>query len=360
MEELRSELKTNTSDNITDQSRISHSLTPILFGAAAFQYLNSACELGLFEMLNKSPNITKDEISKKLNIKNRATDILLLGVSSLKLVSKTNDVYKNSIVIEDLFKNNLWHLFKDVVAFEQYVVYLSQVDFTESLKTNSNAGLHRVPGHGRDLYHRLHENPKIKKAFYDYMHSWTELSNFLLFKNVDFSKINKILDVGGGTGINAFAMARRYSHLKCTILEIPGTAKLLEKSIKQEGLSERISVIGKDMFASEFPKNHDCILFSHQLVIWTPEENIMLLKHAYNALPKDGSVIIFSSISKDDGTGPLMAALDSVYFATLPAEGGMIYSWNQYVNWLKESGFEKIEKIACYDWTPHGIIKATK
>ncbi len=335
-------------------------LTPILFGASAFQYLNAGCELGLFDLLHKASSLSKMEIREALKLQIRAIDTLLLGLTSLKLIEKTNEHYKNSFAISVLFENDQWSIFKDVVAFEQHIVYLSQVDFVESLKTNTNIGIKRIPGKGRDLYHRLSENPPLEKVFYKYMDSWTRLTNQHLLNNIDYFKIKSILDVGGGTGINSIAIAKKFPHIKSTIFEIPGSADIAQSNIDAAGLSDSITVHTGDMFAEDFPPNHDCVLFSHQLVIWTPEENITLMKKAYNMLPEGGKVIIFSSISNDEGTGPLMAALDSVYFSTLPAEGGMIYAWKQYEEWLKQSGFKNMTRVNCYGWTPHGIIQAIK
>lgn len=347
-------------DILKNESAELDTLTPILFGASAFQYLNAGCELGLFDVLHDKPDIDKEQIANILNLEKRAADILLLGVTSLKLLEKNADKYRNSEVINKLFADDIWQIFKDVVGFEQHVVYLGQADFVDSLRSNSNCGLKRIPGTGRDLYHRLSETPKLQSAFYRYMNSWTRLSNTLLFNNVDFKGVNKLLDVGGGTGINAIALANAFPHLSITVFEIPKTAEIVRSNIESAGVADRVKVIAGDMFADEFPKDHDCVLFSHQLVIWTPEENKQLLQKAYDALPKNGKTIIFSSISNDDGCGPLMAALDSVYFAALPAEGGMIYSWDQYTNWLDDIGYSDISTINCHSWTPHGIVLASK
>jgi predicted O-methyltransferase YrrM len=337
-----------------------HSLTPILFGASAFQYLNAGCELGLFDLLHDQSRLSKSEIADHLNLQPRAIDILLLGTTALNLTELKNDYYENSKSINYMFQENVWDIFKDVVAFEQHIAYLAQFDLADSLRQNSNIGLKRVPGVGRDLYHRLAENPHMQEVFYKYMDSWTRLTNQYLFSNVDFSGVNKVLDVGGGTGINAIALAKANPKLKATILEIPTTAPLTTENIARAGLSDRVDVHAGDMFASDFPKGYDLVLFSHQLVIWTPEENLVLLKRAYDALTSGGQIIIFNSISNDDFSGPLMAALDSVYFASLPAEGGMIYAWRQYVEWLTQAGFKDISRINCHAWTPHGIIQAVK
>jgi L-tyrosine C(3)-methyltransferase len=331
-------------------------LTPILFGASAFQQLNAACELGLFDLLYEWPDLCKAEIASEMNLQPRAIDILLLGTTALRLTEKTDTLYRNSKVMNDLVSNGTWQIFKDVVAFEQYICYLGQADFTESLRSNRNVGLCRVPGSATDLYRRLSENPHLQRVFYRYMHSWSELSNPLLFRNLDLSNAHKLLDVGGGDGVNAIGLVKAFPHLEVTVLELSGGANIARRKVAEAGLADRITIIEHDMFHGKFPEGNDCVLFSHQLVIWVPEENIALLKSAYQALKPGGRVAIFSSISNDEGSGPLMAALDSVYFAAIPAEGGMIYAWHQYEEWLREAGFKSFERVECGTWTPHGLI----
>ena len=72
-------------------------------------------------------------------------------------------------------------------------------------------------------------------------------------------------------------------------------------------------------------------------------QNLSLMRRVYDALPRGGEVVIFSSISSDDGDGPLMAALDSAYFVAVPCEGGMIHSWSDYKECLIEAGFRRIK-----------------
>lgn len=335
-------------------------LTPILFGAAAFQYLNAGCELGLFELLGKRPGLRKDEIARELGLQSRAIDILLLGTTSLKLLTKAKEAYRNCDVIDQLIHDGAWDGFKSVVAFEQHVVYEGQADFTASLRANTNVGLRRIRGTGRDLYHRLSENPELERVFYWYMRSWSELSNPLLIKNLDLSQHRRLIDAGGGDAVNAIALAKANPHLQITVLEIEGTVPIARQRIADAGLAERVQVVECDILHEAFPGGHDAVMFSHQLVIWTPQENIALMRRAHDALAPGGKIVVFSSISENDGAGPLMAALDSVYFAAIPAEGGMIYSYAQYEAWLREAGFHDVRSQHIGVWTPHGIVQATK
>jgi L-tyrosine C(3)-methyltransferase len=334
-------------------------LSWILFGHAAFQYLNAAAELNLFELLEEGP-LTKEEIGARLDLAERANDVLLLGCTSLGLLEKDDGRYRLARVLATLLPTPDWKRFKDTVAFEQYVVYEGQLDFTESLRTNTNAGLRRVRGSGRDLYHRLAENPHMEQVFYRYMRSWSELANRHLVAGLDLSETKRLLDCGGGDAVNSIALAEANPHLEVTVFEIPATKVIAEKKISEAGLSERVSVVGGDMFADPLPTGFDCVLFAHQFVIWTPEENTELLRKAYEVLPDGGRVAVFNSMSNDEGDGPVVAALDSVYFAALPAEGGMIYPWSVHERSMRDAGFRSVERIDCAGWTPHGLVIGTK
>ncbi|WP_228974815.1 methyltransferase [Streptomyces sp. DH12] len=335
-------------------------LSLLLFGHAAFQYLNAACELELLDLLMEREPLTADEIRDELRLAERAADILLLGCTALGLTCKEGDRYRVAPLITALAAEGTWSKIKDTVAFEQHIVYQGQVDFVASLRENTNVGLRHIPGDHPDLYHRFSRHPRLEGVFYRYMRSWSQLANDHLVAALDLADATRLLDCGGGDAVNACALAQSNPHLRATVLEIPASATLTEKRIAEAGLSDRVSVLPCDMFADAFPSGNDCVLFAHQLVIWTPEENTALLRKAHDALVPGGRVVIFNSMSDDEGDGPLVAALDSVYFATLPAEGGMIYPWRLHERCLREAGFSDIQRVPVPGWTPHGIIIAYK
>jgi hypothetical protein len=126
-------------------------------------------------------------------------------------------------------------------------------------------------------------------------------------------------------------------------------------------MDHRIRVVEGDVFLGEFPKDFDCFIFVHFLEIWSTEEISCLLKKAYNALPEGGRVIVYNSIASDEQDGPVFAGLDSAYFMSVPAHGGLIYSRKDYEQCFNSVGFKSVEYIPCQTWwTPHGVLKATK
>ena len=335
-------------------------LVLLLYGHSAFQSLYAGCELGVFELLAKQPDLSQAEIGQHLQLEDYPTKALLLGLTALKLIQKVDDKYRNSLVIQMLFLENTWKEFYDVVLFEARIVYPGSLDYVESLRQNRNVGLRQFQGKGPDLYHRLSENDGLESVFYNFMGSWSKLVNPLLVKNVDLSKFDRVVDVGGGDATNSITLAKAFPNINITLMDIPTSCKIAQKNIDDNQLSDRIQVLGSNIFVDEFPQDRDCFLFIHVLVIWSLEKNLTLLRRAYDALKPGGSVIIFNMMTSDDEDGPLMAALDSSYFVSIPHEGGMIYSWSDHEQCLREAGFTKMERIYCDFWAPSGIIVATK
>jgi len=331
-----------------------------LHGAAAFQYLYAGVKLGLFELLHKHKTCAASTIRSHLKLASASARCLLFGLSALKLITKNNGNYHNSEVIEKLFEQDEWEMFKKWTELEAAVMYVGQQDFVQSLKQDRNVGLKRFHGTGKTIYDKLGQNSTLHKIFFDYMQAYSAYAFRHLLKKIDFKTAKKILDVGAGGGGNAIQLARKHPHLTVALLDLHLAQKLAEKNISRSKLSKRIKFQTTDIFKDDFPNNQDCVLFVHQLVIWSKKQNLLLLIRAYKALNKNGRVIIFSSIANDSEDGPLMAALDTIYFKSIAAGEGMIYPWKDYEKMLCRAGFKRIKKFRCKTWTPHGIIIATK
>lgn len=335
-------------------------LVLLLYGHSAFQNLHAGCELGVFELLWKQPELSQAEIAQRLQLAAYPAKALLLGLTALKLIQKVDDKYRNSLVIQMLFLENTWQEFYDVVLFEAKIVYRGSIDYVESLRQNQNVGLRQFKGQGPDLYNRLHEDPGLDQVFYNFMGSWSKLVTPLWLEKIDFSGFRNVVDVGGGDATNSISLAKAFPDLNITLLDIPDSCKIARRHIEQQQLTDRIQVVGGDIFVDEFPKDQDCFLFIHVLVIWSLDKNTTLLRQAYEALKPGGSLILFNMMTSDEEDGPLMAAMDSSYFVSIPHEGGMIYSWKDHEQCLRDAGFTQMKRISCDFWAPSGIIVATK
>jgi hypothetical protein len=335
--------------------------TLCLMGHSAFQYVYAGLELRLFELLAGRPGMRREEVARALRLQYAPSRCLLLGLTALGFLHRSGGAYSNGPFVADLVRRNKLDLLTKFARFQARIAYPGQLDFLDSLTSNRNAGLRRLPGTGKDLYTRLGEDPALGAVFFDFMSAWSEESLPLLLDAVDFSDRRRLADVGGGDATIAVGLARAYPDLAVRILDIAPVCALAEERIRAHALSHRVEALPRDAFRDEFPPGCDCFLFAHFLVIWAPEENIVLLRKAHDALPRGGRVVIFNSIASDTEDGPLFAALDAAYFMAVPAPGGLIYSWKDYEDWLHEAGFADVRRVPCHSWlTPHGALVGVK
>jgi SAM-dependent methyltransferase len=115
----------------------------------------------------------------------------------------------------------------------------------------------------------------------------------ILNKNVAFNEVKAILDVGGGDGTIACALAQKHSHLSLTVYNVPEAVKLANKKVSDQKLSDRIKVVeGNFLKDQSFPKGFDLILFSRVLCDWPEEVCEKLIKMAYESLSEGGYIVI--------------------------------------------------------------------
>jgi SAM-dependent methyltransferase len=333
----------------------------LLFSAAAFQTLRAACETGLLDALSES-SLDRAELTNRIGVRGRWLDTLLTAASAAGLVVRDpTGRYAITEVLRPAVRGAEWDLFKATVAFEHYITYRGIEMFTESLVNETNAGIIRFPGQAGDsLYVRLTGDPQLREVFYTYMRAWSRIGGPVLWDALVGLAPLRLLDIGGGDGVHAIVAVSRIPALRATIVDLAEAADVSRLRIADECLTERITVVGADIFSDEFPPGHDVVLFAHQLVIWTENENEVLLRKANRALPMGGHVVIFSSMTDDTEDGPFIAAMASIYHTAIPVEGGRIYPWLYYEGWLADAGFGNFRRIRSDSWTPHGVIVATK
>ena len=320
-------------------------LRELFYAHYRFQYLSAGYRLGLFELLGRQPGLTHPEIAARLELQPQPARILLLGCTSAGLLRKDDDRYWNSPVAAPLAASPT-EVPAAFVPWEQHVNYRPMAWFYDSLKAGTNVGLRKeIPGDGATLYERLALNPQLETTFHNMMGSVSRLVAADLVQRLDLSGYTHLLDVGGGTAVNATYLARRWPNLRVTIIDLPTIAATANEKIAAAGLAEQVTAVGLDVFRDEFPRGCDAVLFGHFLEIWSVERNRALVTKAARAVDPGAGVFVVTPGANDDGTGPDLAAALSAYFLTVASGEGMVYTGAEYEEWLLDAGFEPTGRL---------------
>ena len=194
---------------------------------------------------------------------------------------------------------------------------------------------------GEDPWRAHREDPERARAFTRAMHSISERPGRALAEGFDFSRGGRLLDLGGGSGALAIALARRWPELRCTVVDLPEVCELAREYVAAAGLEGRVDTLAADFFGDPLPEA-DWVLLSQILHDWTPERGAELLRRVRGRLRPGGRVLVHEKLVDDDGGGPLANAL--VDLDMLVWTEGQQYSARSLGELLESCGFEPVSR----------------
>ena len=162
-----------------------------------------------------------------------------------------------------------------------------------------------------------------------------------LAKALDLSQHTALLDIAGGSGIYACALAAKNPHLRTTVLERPPVDRIATECIAKQGCTDRVSVHAGDIFADPLPTGFDVHLWSNALHDWDEADVRRLLAKSDASLPRGGLIIIHDAFINAEKTGPLHIAEYSALLMNITE--GKCYSIGEYRTFLSELGFDWLE-----------------
>jgi SAM-dependent methyltransferase len=169
------------------------------------------------------------------------------------------------------------------------------------------------------------------------------------------AKARRFLDLGGGPGSYAIALARRHPGLEGIVLDQAVT--VARQLIRKHHMEKRLRVRAGSIFTADLGSGYDAVLVSNVIHVFDAKENRILLKRVRDALRPGGKVLIVEFFLDDTRTRPAKASLFSLMMY-LFTESGQCYSWRETEGWLKTLGFGRFKRRRV---TPDiGTLEATK
>jgi demethylspheroidene O-methyltransferase len=127
-----------------------------------------------------------------------------------------------------------------------------------------------------------------------------------------------LMDLGGGEGVFAAAVAQRWPHLRLVVFDLPEVAHRAQGRLAALGLSARATAVGGDFTTDTLPAGADIISLV-RVVHDHDDDRVMALLHAARrALPDDGVLLLAEPMA---GTAGAQAMGDAYFGLYLWAMG---------------------------------------
>ncbi|MBM4124327.1 MAG: methyltransferase domain-containing protein [Nitrospira sp.] len=165
----------------------------------------------------------------------------------------------------------------------------------------------------------------------------------------------RFLDVAGGPGSYAIALAERYPRLTGTIIDQHvSTARAL---IRRHHLQRRLTLRRGDLFSIDLGTGYDAAVAANILHDFNERENRTLLERIHAALRPSGKLFVVEFFLDGTLTKPAEAALFSLVMYKFTASGRS-YAWRAVEGWLRRLGFGRLRRRPITAGI--GLLEATK
>ncbi len=327
----------NTTQVQVDPSKIMQIGT----GFMATKTLLTAVNMELFTILAKR-ELTGKEIQSRLGLHNRnlydfLDALVALGFLKRKGLKETS-IYKNAEDTELFLDKNKPSYMGGILEMCNNRLYPFWNDLEDGLKTGLPQN--ETKNGGKPIFEAVYADPKKLREFVGAM-GGVQMGNFIAFsKQFDFSNYKTLCDVGGAGGFLAAHVTLNNQHMQCTSFDLPPVEPIAKENLRNMGLSEKVTVTSGDFFTDDFPKA-DVITMGNILHDWGKEDKKMLIKKAYDALPKGGALVIIENIIDDNRSENAFGLLMSLNMLIETSEG-YDFTAADFSELAKEAGFTQI------------------
>ena len=300
--------------------------------------LLTAVELDLFSTVGSGADA--ETVARALGTDPRATETLLNALVALEVLEKEDGAFRNAPVAarylaaggEDDSRAALLHT---VHLWPRWSTLTDCV--REGTSVIGKKGKPEGPSD-------TSQEDEWTTAFIAAMHKNASFRAPLVVRALELEGVERVLDLGGGSGAYSIAFARALPELRAEILDRPGVVPIARRHIEEAGLGERVTARVGDLRDEAYGSDYDLLFLSAICHMNSPEENRAMFRKAFEALSPSGRVVIQDFILNADKTGPRTGALFALNML-VGTRGGSSYSMEEYEDWLRSVGFEGIRQI---------------
>ena len=306
--------------------------------------LLTAIELDLFTAVGQGSRAS--QIAGKLGTDLRATEMLLNALTAMGMLTKQAGTFRNTPVAARYFVKGSPD---DAQAAMMHTVHLWDrwSTLTDCVRVGTAVSHEEMRERGEDW----------TQAFIAAMHRNAAERAAQVVQAVGTEGVERLLDVGGGSGAYSIAFARASAKLQAELLDLETVLPIAQGHIEKASLAGRIKTGAGDLRSGTLGEGFDLVFVSAICHMLSPEENWDLLKRCHAALALQGRIVIQDFILEADKTAPKLAALFALNML-VGTQAGSSYSEQEYNSWLHEAGFQDVRRVRLAG--PSGLMLGTR
>ena len=300
-----------------------------------------ALELEIFEAFDSPMSV--DELTGKTGYSLRGMKALLAMLKIRGLLDRHEGKYQlNNLSRTYMLKDSpyYWGPFFSwtSASLPNYKIYLENIRDGETQEEREAA----------DGWESGEMDPDFARTITDYMHCHSMASAVGMSQTCDFSGVKKLMDVGGGSGCYASAIANANPDMQATIMELKPVCAVADDYIAKAGVSDRVNTQAVDMFREAWPEGYDAHFFANVFHDWSVETCRELAQKSFDALAPGGRICLQEMLLDESGDNP--AAPVAFSFLMTWGTKGQQFTFDELREILAGAGFKNIRAQRSYGY----------
>jgi SAM-dependent methyltransferase len=270
----------------------------LLQAPAASAALGAAITTGLLWMLAENP-MNGEEVAQALNIPGKRGHYWLQYLQSFGILETVPQGYIPSSVVRsailDTYSRESWqHLVIDEQEKDACVHGLPQlISEPDSLWTIQGLG------EPKNYVARMRISPERAREFTRMLFEVHQNLANQVAELLDLTGLERMMDLGGGSGVVSMALLRKYPGLTSTVVDIENVCVAGREIAAEEGFSKRISYHPAEFEKDEFPSGFDLVM-QCDVTVFGDE----LLQKVWRSLKPGGRLIFVGHLSPAENYAP--------------------------------------------------------
>ena len=304
-------------------------------GAMAVQAIHVAANLALADLVAGGPkSIT--ELADATHTHGSSLARLLRALTSLGIFAEdTTGRYRQTALSDTLRSDHPESIRPFVLMLGAHFVWKPSGALQETVRTGQPS-FERV--YGAPFFEYLAGHPDDAAVFNAAMSSSPGYLAAIVGA-YDFSKFERIVDVGGGHGLLLAGILSANPRLRGVLYDLPSVVAGAS-ALRQEPVSQRCEIIGGDFFKG-VPAGADAYMLKGIIHDWNDEAALKILKNCRRAIRPDGTLLLVEAVLTRS-TDPTTALMDMLMMVLT---SGRERTESEFRSLLQEAGFSMVQVI---------------
>ena len=277
-------------------------ISDLAFGYMASKALFAALELEVFSHIENGAT-TLQQLVAAAGVPENRLITLLTALTCVGLIEVSGNEYRNGPASARYLVAGHRDFYGDYLRMQ---INRQMYPFMSHLEAVMQGQTDKAPF---DSYASWMADEAEAELYSRSQHTGSLGAGAVLARAVDFSDIQTLLDVGGGSGAMSIALCKRQAQLQATVLDFPHVTEVGKRFVREAELEAQVTFQPGNALSDEWPTGQDAILMSYLLSSIPGDTIPNLLQRAYDTLTPNGHIVLHDFILDDDRQGPKMTAL---------------------------------------------------